>query len=393
MSSHKKAQEAQKTEPVHELLLCCARTRASDRVVARVRELAAKDVDWEYLFLLARRHSVVPLLYLQLERHASDLVPAEKLRELKQHYFENSARNTILTAELCRLISSFAACGIEAIPYKGPALAVFAYDNVSLRRFVDLDVIVKKSDVLQAREILLAQGYAPSKSLSLTQQELLLRTQHNMQFSRDNHRLIVELHWEVAPHLFASTVDADSLWENLVTIDLNGTQVKTLSAEDLLFSLCVHGSRHLWERLGWISDVAELLARHNFDWNALLKRAANADSERMFLLGLYLAEQLLDAPLPPEVRQHCDADERLRSLAENIVEHLFSGTTHVPATSREIFKYNLGVRKTLGARARYILHMLRPTDSDLGAHSFPAKLSFAYYLMRPFRVLLNQRSR
>src|SRR4030095_1108058 len=101
-----------------------------------------------------------------------------------------------------------------------------------LRRFVDLDIIVKKSDVLKAREILLAQGYTPSKSLSLTQQELLLRTQHNMQFSRDNHRLIVELHWEVAPHLFASTVDADSLWQNLVTIDLNGTQVKTLSAED-----------------------------------------------------------------------------------------------------------------------------------------------------------------
>ena len=368
----------------HELLLCCARTTASE---AKVRELAATNVDWEYLFLLARRHSVLPLLYLQLERHASDLVPAEKLRELKQHYFENSARNTILTAELCRLITLFAASGIEAIPYKGPALALFAYDNVSLRRFVDLDVIVKKSDVLKTREILLAQDYTPSKSLSLSQQELLLRTQHNMQFSRDNHRLILELHWEVAPHLFASTVDADSLWQNLVTIDLNGTRVKTLSAEDLLFSLCVHGSRHLWERLGWICDVAELLARRDFAWDALLKRAANADSERMFLLGLYLAEQLLDGPLPAELKQRCNADERLRSLSENIVEHLFSGTTHVPATSREIFKYNLGVRKTLSARARYLLHMLRPTDSDLGAHALPARLSFAYYLMRPFRLL------
>ena len=70
-----------------------------------------------------------------------------------------------------------------------------------------------------------------------------------MQFSRDNRRLIIELHWEVAPHLFASSVSAEQLWQNLVTIDLNGTQVKTLSADDLLFSLCVHGSRHLWERL------------------------------------------------------------------------------------------------------------------------------------------------
>ena len=370
-----------------ELLLCCARTTAAPHVVARLREFATTDVDWEYLFLLARRHAVVPLLYLQLQRHASDVVPQEFLRKLKQYYLENSARNTVLTAELCRLIGLFAAAGIEAIPYKGPALASFAYDNLALRRFVDLDVIVKKSDVLKAREILLMCGYAPTKSLSLAQQELLLRTQHNMQFARDNRRLIVELHWEIAPHLFASSVSGDQLWQDLATIEINGTQVKTLSAGDLLFSLCVHGSRHLWERLSWICDVAELIARHTFNWTSLLERAANADSERMFLLGLFLAEKLLDARLPPEVKQRCAADERLESLADNVVEHLFNGTTHVPATSREIFRYNIRVRKTLSARARYLVYAFRPTDSDLGSRSFPSALNFVYYLIRPFRLI------
>lgn len=371
----------------HELLLCCARTNANESVAARIRELAATDIDWQYLFLLARRHSIVPLVYLQLDRCASDLVPFEHLSTLKKHYFENVARNAVLTAELCRLIARFGASCIDAITYKGPVLALFAYGNVGLRRFVDLDVIVKRSDVLKARKILLDDGYIPSKSLSLNQQELLLRTQHNMQFSRDNHRLIIELHWEVAPHLFASTVSSEQLWENLSSIDLNGTRVNTLSATDLLFSLCVHGSRHLWERLGWICDIAELLARQSFDWPTLLKRAAEADSDRMFLLGLYLAARLLEAPLPAEVKQRCDSDPRLTSLADNVVEHLFNGPTHVPATSREIFKYNLGVRKTLSARARYLLYMLRPTDSDLGAHSLPESLSFGYYLFRPFRIL------
>jgi hypothetical protein len=214
----------------------------------------------------------------------------------------------------------------------------------------------------------------------------LLRTQHNIQFSRDNHRLIVELHWEVAPHLFASTVNGERLWQDLITLDLNGTEVKTFSAEDLLFSLCVHGSRHLWERLGWICDIAELITRRSLNWTALLERAASADTERMFLLGVYLAERLLDAPVPAEVKQRCDSDPRLASLAGNIIEHLFNGPTHVPATSREIFKYNLGVRKTLSARARYLLYMFRPTDGDLGAHSLPPSLSFAYYLTRPFRL-------
>src|SRR6185436_2615975 len=147
------------------------------------------------------------------------------------------------------------------------------------------------------------------------------------------------------------TVNGKRLWQDLITLDLNGTQVKTFSAEDLLFSLCIHGSRHLWERLAWICDVAELIKRHPIDWTTLLKRACAADCERIFLLGPYLAERLLDARLPNEIKQRCASDPRLAPLADNVIEHLFNGTTHVPATSREIFRYNLDVRKTIGARA------------------------------------------
>lgn len=330
----------------------------------------------------------MPLVYRQLKDH----VPPEHLQAFKKNYLENAARNVVLTAELCRLLKLFAAAGIEAIPYKGPLLSLIAYDDLALRRFVDLDVIVKKQDVPRARDLLLADNYTLWKSLTNTQQEFLLRTQHNLQFTKDNRQLIVELHWEVAPHLFASTVSGDALWSNLVPFDLNGAEVKTFAPDDLLFSLCVHGSRHLWERLGWICDVAELISRRELNWTALLDRAARADSERMFLLGLYLAEKLLETKLPDGVKRRIDGDKRLASLAGNVIESLFNGPEHVPATSREIFKYNLGVRKSLGARARYLVHMLRPTDGDLGKTPLPSGLSFGYYLMRPFRILFRSNS-
>jgi hypothetical protein len=189
--------DGSKHDGERELLLCCARTEASCDITARIRELAASPAfDWDYIFQLARRHAVIPLLYLQLSRESADLVPPSVLAKLKLQYHENNARNIILTAELCRLIQLLAKEGIEAIPYKGPALALFAYDNLVLRRFVDLDVIVKKSDVPRARDLLLAEGYAATKSLTAAQQDLLLRTQHNLQFARDNRRLLLELHWE-----------------------------------------------------------------------------------------------------------------------------------------------------------------------------------------------------
>jgi hypothetical protein len=362
--------------------LACARTNASP---ARIRSLTSQQIDWDYFFLLARRHAVVPLVYGQLKDHVSP----EHLQQFKKHSLENSARNIVLTAELCRLIKLFGDAGVNTIPYKGPILSLFAYDDLALRRFVDLDVIVKKHDVARARDLLLADGYALAKPLTAEQQDLLLRTQHNLQFTKDNRRLIVELHWEVAPHLFASTVQGETLWNNLVDFELNGTTVKTFSAEDLLFSLCVHGSRHLWERLGWICDVAELISRRDLNWTALLDRAAKADTERMFLLGIHLAEKLLDAPLPAAVKRRCDADKRLEPLAANIIQHLFNGTEHIPATSREIFRYNLGVRKSLSARTRYLVHTLRPTDGDITDYSLP---TFAYYLVRPFRLLFRNGS-
>ena len=205
---------------IDELLLACVRTKASPE---RIRSLTGTSIDWNYFFLLARRHAVVPLVYKQLKHHVSP----EKLQQFKKHSLENSARNIVLTAELCRLIKLFSDEGIEAIPYKGPILALFAYDDLALRRFVDLDVIVKKHDVARARDLLLADNYALSKPLTPEQQKLLLRTQHNLQFTKDNRRLIVELHWEVAPHLFASTVQTETLWQHLVSFNLNGTTVQT----------------------------------------------------------------------------------------------------------------------------------------------------------------------
>ena len=366
-----------------DLLLCCARTNGPREHIRSI--LSETRIDLNYFFLLARRHAVVPLVYRQL----TNIVSPEPLEPFKKHYRENSARNVVLAAELCRLIKLFADSGIEAIPYKGPILSLFAYGDLALRRFVDLDVIVRKRDVARARDLLLADNYALAKPLTVEQQDLLLRTQHNLQFTKDNRQLIVELHWEVAPHLFASSVQTETLWQHLVAFDLNGTTVKTLSADDLLFSLCIHGSRHLWERLGWICDVAELISRRNLNWATLLDRAAKADSERMFLLGLHLAETLLDAPLPLVVKRRCDADKRLTPLAADIVEHLFNGPDHVPATPREIFKYNLGVRTSLSARARYLVHMLQPTDRDVSRRSLPAGLHFAYYVMRPFRFMFK----
>jgi hypothetical protein len=105
------------------LILLCSRVNADAETSARIEGITnpANEVDWDYFYQLARRHSVLPLIYKQLSSIPAAKVPADQLARLKANYQKNLVRNLLLTAELCRILQTFAAAGIEAVPYKGPA--------------------------------------------------------------------------------------------------------------------------------------------------------------------------------------------------------------------------------------------------------------------------------
>ena len=82
----------------HELLLYCLCPDQDSTVSDRIRELVQIEQDWDYLFLLARRHGVTPLLYSRLPPDAVDHVPSVQLQRLQKYFLENSARNVLLTS-------------------------------------------------------------------------------------------------------------------------------------------------------------------------------------------------------------------------------------------------------------------------------------------------------
>ena len=377
-----------------ELVLLCSRASADAKTSARIGAItSANEIDWDYFYQLARRHAVLPLVYKQLSSIPAARVPADQLARLKENYQNNAARNLFLTAELCSILQTFAAVGIEAVPYKGPALAIYAYGKLELRRFVDLDILVRKADVLRAKELLTVQGFICGTPWTDTQQALLLRTQHNLSLSQADGRLVVELHWEVASSLFASSLQAEEFWGRLKTMRLNNVTVKSLSTEDLLLSLCVHGSKHHWERLAWICDVAELVkTRTDLKWSVLLKRAASTKNDRMLFLGLCLASRLLDASVPSHVKAKTEA-EVIVSLANKVTKRLFGSIGQLPVSIGQSFRFNWAVRAGWRSRLRYCRLLFRPTDADIETVALPRPLSFVYYLMRPLGLFRRDRER
>jgi hypothetical protein len=374
--------------PEHELLLLCAHRADASETRQRVAALARGLTDWDYLFLLARRHAVLPLLYKGLER--VDGVPEHFHQKLRDEFRKNATRNTLLAGELARLARLFESEGVPLLAYKGPALARQAFGDIALRRFVDLDVIVRRRDARRAGRLLQTLGYAKPEGLTESHEQFLLRRQHNLAYTRDGGLMIVELHWEVAPAHFAAVALGEGVWERATSVKLFGNDVRCPSPEDLLLALAVHGTKHLWERLAWVCDVAALVnSQPDFDWPYVLRRSKESRVERMLGLALRLARGLSGARLPEGLAVSGD-DRVLPSLAGEVVAAMFSSAEPVPIGFVRNMKFNLRARDRLRERLDYLRFILTPTDGDLSSVSLPPAMSFAYYLLRPLRLALKR---
>ena len=90
-----------------------------------------------------------------------------------------------------------------------------------------------------------------------------------------------------------------------------------------LLLLCVHGAKHLWLNLKWISDLARLIQIRKINWLHLMEQASRLKCQRMIYLGLLLAKQLLDAPVPIHIINNIEKDNLAVRLAREVQENYY----------------------------------------------------------------------
>src|ERR1051326_6500742 len=358
------------TSAEQKLLLLCARPRLDDAARAELNLLLSSKLDWDSLIAAAQRHALLPLMHHHLSRCKTDLVPPAHAKQLKIVFQENVARNLVLMNELASITHSLQSHCVESFPFKGPVLGLIAYDDPGLRQSIDLDIVVRPTDVDKARECLTTRGYLLARSLDPRQTQFLISRQHNLHFVRDEGHLSVERHWRIAPKLFAPEFGAEDLWTELKTINLNGVELKSLPVEELLMTLCVHGARHLWERLSWVTDLAAVLSTNDeIRWTELLAIAKRSHTERILLVGLQLAKELLNAQLPPAISQAVADDLMVATLVETLTNRICA--TKANNSFRQAFKCHLQMRSGWSARFRYLRFAMSPTDGELELMSVP----------------------
>jgi hypothetical protein len=372
--------------PEDQILLCATRRTRDAATTAELLHLLQPELDWKYLTDVADRHSVLPLLLAALEAANSAAVPAAVLEKLRQTNRENTSSNFVLTAELFRLLDLFRAKELEVIPFKGPTLAMRAYGDPGLRQFGDLDILVRERDVSRVRELLIEKGYKPHQPLTGPQECALLRFDCACDFI-NQHGVVVDVHWGLVDRHHGFGIDTQTFFERLEPVLVNGRQLLTLSSENLLLFLCLHGFTHFWERLSWICDVAALVSTdREIDWNLLLESARAKGALRILLLGLWLSHDLLAASLPPLVLNAVQNDAVIQQIGSEVEQQLFADTRNTGGMFGEALLL-LRLRERKRDQLKSVISLLwAPRRYDRMFVSFPKSFSFLYYLIRPARL-------
>ncbi len=375
--------------PETELLVCCARASKDNRSAERITSLLEEQIDWGCLLALAYRHGLSQLLYWHLSPDFSAQVPSEVIEQLRDNFHATARRNLFLTGELLKLLDIFKVNGVRAIPYKGSVLAATVYGNLALRDFADLDILVPLADVAQAKTLMEGLGYKAEFELTRAQEAAYLRYHCEHLFKHTTDNTLVEIQWGVAPKFFSLQLDYEGLWARLEPVSVAGRQVLTLSPDDLLLVLAIHGGKHLWTSLEWVCGVAETIRAYaaRIDWRQVIGHAESIGASRLLFMGLALARDLLGAGLPPEVAMRIDASAKVTRLAAEARERLLS-PDYRRAGEAETALFHLRSRERVADRLRYCFRLtMTPTVGDWQLMPNAPPSPFIYLPMRAARLI------
>lgn len=389
-----------------QLLLYCARTAIDPATADKIETLCNANPDWDRVLQLADDSGVTCLLYQSLWDVCPDSIPPTVLDSLARAVQTCTLNNVFFTQELLKLLQLLESHNIPALPYKGAALAVSLYGSLALRPFCDLDILIRPQDLVAVKALLIEAGY-DTLQVDDCQEAANVWSDSERDFVRCDRKVVLDLHWRITPRFFPFELPVEELWQRRQRLSLLGTTVPTLAPEDLLLALCVHGAKECWGKLKWVCDVAELLRTYStLNWDEVLRRAQQFHCQRMLLLGLTLASQLLGAKLPESIQTAIESDGAsailpavdraplpaggngtLPTLVQQVGGYLF-GT--LPAGTRRLSPtlFRLQTRDRASDWVQYFIwRLFVPNVRDRRLIVLPESLAFLYYLLRPLRLV------
>ena len=294
-----------------------------------------EEIPWDGFLRLVRGLGLSPFLAYLLKEQPLGLPDA-----VRQQLFEGGRANTLhqlrRLAALREIAASLEGAHIPLIVLKGMALAYIAYPDPYCRSMSDVDLLVRLADLEKAAELVRSLGFRESTEVDLMERfRPAAESRDCFALMSSDGQVQIEIHGSL-PSLAQFGIDSDSLWERSLLATLGGVQVGVLCPESFLQHICLHIGpyHHYLGSLQGLLDVRFYLEKNGkeADWGALTERSLRNGSWTWVYLTLWLARELLGAPVPADFFHAGPAPQRLGDLARLATHHLLY-VAEVPMTS------------------------------------------------------------
>jgi len=372
--------ESHTNEDIKFLIYCC-QTEVSENNIKFITSYLSAITNYQQIITTATQHGILSLVYKTIKKLQPDM--KNLLLALHPHYLSTVQSNMSMSATLLKVLNLFKENNIKALSFKGPSLAQMAYGDITLRQFGDLDILIHKEDIKKIEALCISMGYKPYYDLTEVQKEVWYTYAKDMVFYHPVNKSVIEMHWLLLDADFPLQVDLDAIWKDTNTVEINRHPVQTFSSDALLLYLCVHGSKHLWERIVWIKDIDLMIRTQNIHWDSLLLDAKKNNLKSMLFLGLHLAKLLFNTPLPKNIEVLLENEKVLSALSDFVFlnwekeQSMFQNT-------RAMLKFF----PTFSTKYRY-LHkvIIKPSNHEYRFIALPKGLYWVYYFIRPYLLL------
>lgn len=327
-------------------------------VAACVRNGSAptSGLNWDGIQRLAVVHGVAPIVH-QAWRNVPEAPPAllQDFKHLRQVY---ALRGVLGLQQRDEILRIFQEAQVPYLVLKGAALARTWYGDLSLRPFVDIDVLLPPPELARAHHLLLQAGYAAGSQPRTPYHEAPLQG--------TGLPCSVELHHSLSAQPLRAGLTFDDLYAR--SLVLPGEGVRTLGREDTLLHLCLHLLGHVKLTQGWklsyLLDIKRHLEAFAIDWESFAQRTRETGTSRGCGAVLGAAALVVNAAVPPKQIDGAAAWELLRYPVPDLldVSHHFLAAFLAALTRADFGQAaNIFLRAMIEADERHLgVRSLRP---------------------------------
>lgn len=302
---------------------------------------------------------LAPMLY---RSPAFEQLPLPVKEACKRAYLRNAAHSVRLVEALHHVCTALTQAGIEAVPFKGVVLSQMLYGAGDFRQSVDIDLMIRRVDVMRALPVLHKCGY--QGFIGEAETAKVVRRAFSFEMRNPHNGVLLDVQWDIANGYCKSAFAESELFQRTTPIKLAPYVFPTFNPVVTLYLLCVHGAKNSWCELKTLLDLAMMLKKGD---PAVLAEVVslmhNQGTLTMLQVGALLVSNLLGMDVPPLLEKK--RNHSVQVLADEIStfwQGRIQPSERPPAFQR--FKWDLCFREGMRERTRYFLFRMRPTKRD-----------------------------